>query len=257
MLSVLSVVLAALAAGPLEQLPDTALFPSREAMVRLYTNCDEARWPGGANEELVPKTLEELTAGVARRRALEERWRAYFAGRGGDSILPTPPDAWVYPLAVRGRLLNNYANPRADGPHEALDIFVPREGTPVRAPASGVVVAAGDDWQGGWVRRRGFWYESGGLSRRAGNGVILFDPGSGGYHYLVHLQPGVLVRTGDVVRAGEAIGRVGHSGNAAYPSRGRHLHYAFKRAGTGCGVEGVLVPENPYRAVRAARNRMR
>ena len=24
---------------------DTSLFPAREALIRLYTNCDEDRWP--------------------------------------------------------------------------------------------------------------------------------------------------------------------------------------------------------------------
>jgi murein DD-endopeptidase MepM/ murein hydrolase activator NlpD len=106
------------------------------------------------------------------------------------------------------------------------------------------------------VRRQGLAYESGGLSRRAGNGIILFDPGSGGYHYLIHLQRGVLVRAGDVVRAGQTIGRVGHSGNASQPGHGKHLHYAFKLPGTACGVDGVLVSENPYPRVRDARRRM-
>ena len=70
-------------------------------------------------------------SGVAQRRALEERWRAYFAVRAGDSIAPTPAEAWGWPLAVRGRLLDNFLNPRENGPHEALDIFVEREGVEV------------------------------------------------------------------------------------------------------------------------------
>jgi len=234
---------------------DTSLFPPREALIRLYTNCDEDRWPYGTGETFVPKTTDELVTGVAQRGALEERWRAYFAERAGDSIAPTPAEGWSWPLAVRGRLLDNFRNPRENGPHEALDIFVPREGVEVRAPVSGVVIAAGDGWRGGYTRRRGFWYEGEGLSRRSGNGVILFDPASGGYFYLVHLQPGLVVRAGDVVRRGQPLGRVGHTGNAAYAGRGRHLHLAYKRPGTGCGVDGVLVPENPYRALRQARVR--
>jgi murein DD-endopeptidase MepM/ murein hydrolase activator NlpD len=232
---------------------DTTLFPPREAMVRLYTNCDEERWPYGTDETFVPKTVEELTTGVARRLALEVRWRTYFAGRTGDSIAPTPLDAWAWPLAVRGRLLDNYANPRPGGIHEALDVFVPREGVAVRSPVSGVVVAAGDGWKGGYTRARGFFYEGDGLSRRAGNGVMIFDPASGGYVYMAHLQAGLLVSTGDLVRAGQQVGRVGHTGNAAGPGRGRHLHFAFKEAGAGCGVAGVLVPVDPYRWLRLAR----
>ena len=236
---------------------DTSRFVTRETMIRLYTDCDEARWPWGTAETFVPKTDSELVAGVAQRRALENGWRAYFAARAGDSIRPTPGDSWIYPLAIRARLLDNFNNPRADGPHEALDIFVPREGVRVRAPVSGVVIAAGDDWEGGWARARGgFHYEGGGLSRRAGNGLILFDPGTGEYHYFAHLQRGVLVRTGDIVKAGDSLGHVGHTGNASQPGHGRHLHYAFKTVGTECGVEGVLRSTDPYRQVRAARSRM-
>ena len=235
---------------------DTSRFVSRETMIRLYTDCDEARWPWGTAETFVTKTDSELVANVARLRSLEAGWRAYFTARAGDSIPLTAPGQWIYPLAVRGRLLNNFNNPRADGPHEALDIFVTREGATVRAPVSGVIIAAGDDWVGGWQRARGgFWYESGGLSRRAGNGAILFDPGTNEYHYFAHLQRGVLVRTGDLVRAGQSLGRVGHTGNASTPGHGRHLHYAYKRAGTECNVAGVLMSTNPYQEIRSARNR--
>jgi murein DD-endopeptidase MepM/ murein hydrolase activator NlpD len=236
---------------------DTALFPAREDMIRLYTNCDEPRWPWGTEERFVPKTDSELRAGVDRRRALESRWRDYFNALAADSIRPTPGDSWTYPLSVRGRLLNNFANPRAGGPHEALDIFVLHEDVEVRTPISGVVVATGDDWQGGWSRAKGgFHYEGGGLSRRAGNGVMIFDPSGGGYVYFAHMQNGILVRTGDIVRAGEPLGHVGHTGNAAQPGHGKHLHFAAKHEGNGCGVDGVLLPVNPYPQVRAARGRM-
>ena len=235
---------------------DTALFLPREAMLRLYTNCDEDRWPWGIAETFVPKTSDEITTGIHTRQAHEARWRAYFTERAGDSIAPTAETAWVYPLAVRGRLLNNFSNPREGGPHEALDIFVDREGATVRSPVSGVVVAAGDGWVGGWPSQGGLHYEGGGLSRRAGNGAMVFDPSSGAYLYFAHLQPGIRVRTGDVVRSGQAIGKVGHTGNAAQRGHGKHLHFAYKRAGSGCGAEGVLVSVNPYAMVSAARGRM-
>jgi len=247
--------LVALAIAALPQ-ADTTVFPPRESLLRLYYDCDEARWPWAAEESFVPKTNAEIQDGITRLRALEHGWRAWFASRAGDSIAPTPLERLVYPLAVRGRLLDNFDNPREGGPHGALDIFVEREGALVRAPVAGVVVATGDGWQGGWSReRRDLRYEGGGLSRRAGNGVLLYDPASGGYHYLVHLRAGLLVHTGDVVVAGRPIGRVGHTGNAARPGGGRHLHYAFKRAGVACGFDGVLVAVDPYAWVRGARQR--
>lgn len=235
--------------------PDSVVVPAGDLM-RLYTDCSEARWPYGTDERFVPKTPGELDSGVTRRRALEAGWRAWFKARAGDSIQPTDTGAWRYPLTVRGRLLDNYRSPRPGGIHAALDIFVPEEGVPVRTPVAGVVVASGDGWRGGYERQgRGFFYEGDGLSRRAGNGVILFDPAGGGYFLFSHLREGVLVRTGDVVPAGTRIGRVGHTGNAARPRGGKHLHLAYKLPGIGCGVEGVLVSVDPYRLVRAARER--
>ena len=244
---------AALAAAP--QTPDSIVIPAGELM-RLYTDCNEARWPFGTEERFVPKTAGELDSGVVRRRALETAWRAWFAARAGDSVPPTDTSAWRYPLAVRGRLLDNFRSPRPGGIHGALDIFVAEEGVLVRTPVAGVVVAAGDGWRGGYERRgRGFYYEGDGFSRRAGNGVILFDPASGGYFLFSHLREGVLVRAGDVVPAGAPIGRVGHTGNAVRPRSGKHLHIAYKRPGIGCGIEGVLVSVDPFRLVRAARGR--
>ena len=243
-------------AAPQAPATDSALFPAREELIRLYTNCDEPRWPWGLEERMVPKSDSELVAGVTRLRALEDRWRAYFTLRAGDSIRVTTEDRWVYPLAVRARLLDNFDNPRAGGAHEALDIFVVREGVAVRSPVAGVVVAAGDEWKGSWVRRTGLKYEGGGLSRRAGNGVLIFEPGSNRYFYFAHLREGVTVQAGDIVKAGQVLGHVGHTGNASQPGHGRHLHFAVKEPGTACGVGGVMVPVDPYRSIRAARDRL-
>ena len=91
-----------IAAAPAPQ--DTALFPARETLIRLYTNCDEPRWPWGLEETFVTKSDSELVAGVAQLRALEGRWRAYFAERAGDTLAPTPEEQWVYPLAISGRI---------------------------------------------------------------------------------------------------------------------------------------------------------
>lgn len=235
---------------------DTLVFPPRETVMRLYTNCDEDRWPWGTAEVFVPKTTEEITAGVARRQTLETAWRAWYAERAGDTLPPTPLDQWTFPLAVPGRLLDNFANPRVGSLHEALDIFVAREGVSVRAPINGLVVAAGDDWKGGYTRRRGFFYEGDGLSRRSGNGAIIFDPGSGAFLLFSHLQAGVLVQAGDIVRAGQPLGRVGHTGNAAQAGHGRHLHFAWKTPGTACGIDSVLISQNPFQILRAARRRL-
>ena len=228
---------------------------SRVDMIRLYQDCDETRWPGGTEVRHVPRTPQEIAAGVVRRRALEAAWRERFAGRRGGSPAATPRSAWRYPLEDAGSLLRNYTEPT--GSHEALDIFVARPGVEVRAPAAGVVVAAGDGWRGGWTRDGGLWYSGGGLSRNSGNGIILFEPGRGGYFLFSHLREGLLVRPGDVVPAGAPLGRVGPTGSAAQPGHGRHLHIAYKEPGRDCGAQGVLVAQNPFQWLSAARSRER
>ena len=237
------------------QAPDTALFPRREEVLRLYTNCDESHWPASLVDSNVPKTPVELVQGVARRQQLEAGWRRWFLAHGGDSLVATPESAWAYPLEVRGRLIDNYRQRRPGGFHEALDIFVPREGATIRAPVNALVVLAEQGWRGGWKRHVGLQYEGGGLSRRAGNGVLLFEAATGAYYYMIHMRDSSLaVRAGDVVRPGQRLGLVGHSGNASQPGHGGHLHFAYKRAGTGCGVDSVLVPVDPYAQVRRARS---
>ena len=94
------------------QAPDTTLFPRREELLRLYTNCDEGRWPGALVDSTVPKTREELVTGVATRLRLEGGWRRWYEAHGGDSLGATPESTWVYPLEVRGRLIDNYRQRR-------------------------------------------------------------------------------------------------------------------------------------------------
>lgn len=61
----------------------------------------------------------------------------------------------------------------------------------------------------------------GGPDAAAGN-YVLIDHGSGEYSLSAHLQPGsVLVKSGDLVKAGQPVGKLGSSGNSTEP----HLHY--------------------------------
>ncbi len=90
------------------------------------------------------------------------------------------------------------------GVHKGIDIFKER-GTAVVAASSGLVVYRGQLELGG-------------------NVVIILGP-KWRMHYYAHLES-ITVRNGDVVHAGDKIGTVGTSGNAA--GKEPHLHYVIQ-----------------------------
>ena len=89
------------------------------------------------------------------------------------------------------------------GVHRGIDIFA-KEGTPVMAATSGLVVYAG-------------------TLRDGGNVVAILGP-RWRVHYYAHLQSSS-VAGGQFVRQGATIGRVGTTGNAV--GKPPHLHYAL------------------------------
>jgi hypothetical protein len=109
-------------------------------------------------------------------------------------------------------------------------------GVPVRAPAAGRVAKAyGDrpDWE---VGRTGLELDAimADPTTLFGNSVVI-DHGNGEFSMLAHMKQGsVLVKQGDVVRAGQTIGAVGYSGSVFTV----HLHYEL-RTGVGLDVEGL------------------
>jgi len=91
--------------------------------------------------------------------------------------------------------------------HDGIDIGA-KEGTPVHAAASGTVVYAD--------------------SRMSGYGkLIILRHGNNMFTAYAHNQR-MLVRKGNKVRAGDVIGRVGHTGRATGP----HLHFEVRQGST-------------------------
>ena len=105
----------------------------------------------------------------------------------------------------------------AAGYHTGLDIGAP-EGSPVRAPVSGKVVAAGPDGAYGNC-----------VQIRSGKYLVL----------LAHLSA-VHVHPGQAVTAGDLVGNVGHTGNATGP----HLHVEVRTAPFTYGHD-----VNPYKVL--------
>lgn len=128
-------------------------------------------------------------------------------------------------------------------------------GQPVYAAFAGVVVEAVDGMpERQWVHiAREFWSALQnvlvfGLARRgldparlAGNYVII---GAGrAYALYAHLAPGsVAVTTGQEVRAGQMIGRVGHTGNSTAP----HLHFQLMDSADPLTAKGVPCAFSEY-----------
>ncbi|MFN7922889.1 MAG: M23 family metallopeptidase [Bryobacteraceae bacterium] len=75
-----------------------------------------------------------------------------------------------------------------------------------------------------------------------GNHVIL-DIGGGHWALYAHLKPGsLLVKAGDRVEAGQAIGRVGNTGSSGAP----HLHFHLSKAGSPEDVMTAQTDPVPY-----------
>jgi murein DD-endopeptidase MepM/ murein hydrolase activator NlpD len=119
------------------------------------------------------------------------------------------------------RLQNTWGYARYGGRHhQGIDIFAPRN-TPVRSATEGIIEFKGMKGLGGQV-------------------VTITGPG--GYRlYYAHLEDFGPQAVGDWVEAGEIIGTVGNSGNAAVSSP--HLHYGIYNP------SGVAV--NPYTFLKA------
>ena len=130
--------------------------------------------------------------------------------RAGD-IVVAPSGLAIPVTGVRAdQLIDTFTQSRAGGrPHDAIDIMAP-QGTPVVAAAEGTV-------------EKLFFSQGGG-----GITAYVLSPDRNWMFYYAHLQgyaPGL--REGQRVGRGDAIGRVGSTGNAN--PEGPHLHFAIHR----------------------------
>lgn len=131
----------------------------------------------------------------------------------------TPEPRWTLPLTtpVHGRIssafgLRRFFNGEARSPHSGLDIAAP-SGTPIKACASGRVVLSDDHYFSGKS--------------------VYIDHGQGVVSMYFHLSE-IDVKNGQLVRAGEVVGKVGKTGRVTGP----HLHF-------GLSTQGQLVDPTP------------
>ena len=102
-------------------------------------------------------------------------------------------------------------------------------GKPIFAPGGGVVRAATNDIAENWFEdakatKIGHPKLPAGKDPMDIGNFVLIDHEDGEYSLLVHMKPGsVMVKPGDRVRRGQAIGQIGFAGDSIFP----HLHYCL------------------------------
>jgi|SRR5579884_1114258 len=151
--------------------------------------------------------LTSLVTPDVKKEYVELLRRAYAKAATADAAAALIQPVSGYFVDVR-HLRRNH--------HDALDLFV-AEGSPVRAASAGIVILA----DAGWDRGDPFAV----TSLRGGNAVVVFDPAANRFYRYCHLAS-VVVSPGTALRAGQMIGRVGHTGYYAERSgHGEHLHF--------------------------------
>jgi murein DD-endopeptidase MepM/ murein hydrolase activator NlpD len=184
--------------GPLEvevKRPDGI----REATLIAVTRRD---WPLEQVSGVPPKTVNPPPA-IAERIKREQALVTAARIRDDDRTDFAKPFVWP----VQGRISGRFGNARVyngqpGAGHSGMDIAAPA-GTPVKAPAAGVVTFAAPDL-----------YLTG--------GTLLLDHGFGVSSNFLHLSR-IDVKVGDRVEQGQVIAAVGATGRATGP----HLHWGM------------------------------
>ena len=159
-------------------------------------------WPIERIDGVPPKTVNPPPAIAERIRREQAR---VVAARMRDDARADFAQDFIWP--VRGRISGRFGNQRIyngtpKSAHSGMDIAAAK-GTPVLAPAAGVITFADDDL-----------YLTG--------GTVVLDHGHGVSSNFLHLSR-IDVQVGDRVEQGQAIGAVGATGRATGP----HLHWGM------------------------------
>jgi murein DD-endopeptidase MepM/ murein hydrolase activator NlpD len=150
------------------------------------------------------RTLDRLSSDVEAERSVQKELARFLTER--KSVLASTPSIWP----VRGWVTSGFG--RRTSPftgrkqfHAGMDIST-RSGTPIIAPADGVVTFAGHE--GGYGR------------------MVVLNHGQGLVTRYGHLKA-YKVKKGDKVKRGDTVGLVGSSGRSSGP----HLHYEVLMSG--------------------------
>lgn len=170
--------------------------------VRAQITVTPRDWPLERVDGVPPQTVEpppEIAARIIREQA------RVIAARVRDDARADFKETFIWP--VEGRISGRFGNQRIyngipKAAHSGMDIAVAK-GTPIKAPASGLVSFAAPDL-----------YLTG--------GTVLIDHGHGVSSNFLHMSR-IDVKVGDRVEQGQIIGAVGQTGRATGP----HLHWGL------------------------------
>ncbi len=173
-------------------------------------------WPTERVNGVPPKTVNPPPA-IAERIAREQA--QVTDARKRDDNRTDFSQTFIWP--VQGRISGRFGNARVyngqpGSGHSGMDIAVPT-GTPVKAPAAGIVSFAGPDL-----------YLTG--------GTLVLDHGYGISSNFLHLSR-IDVKVGDRIEQGQTIAAVGATGRATGP----HLHWGMNWFNT--RIDPLLVLE--------------
>jgi murein DD-endopeptidase MepM/ murein hydrolase activator NlpD len=199
--------------------------------------------------ELVPHlkplrtTYEALFAGFAQ---------ALDAGnRCGDPIAAAEEAAGYKSGVTLPRLSSKPRESEYDYSHTfALDIFLHEvktnpttgleKGPLLFSLSESIVLATSSNWRGGEKLSE---YHSGGITPKAGNGVILYSPNQRRFFLYFHLND-IMVKPGYLIPAGYPLGHGGNTGvNARKPGHGEHLHLEIYEASQGRFLRNYEIAE--------------
>ncbi|WP_051412589.1 M23 family metallopeptidase [Pseudoxanthomonas sp. J35] len=159
-------------------------------------------WPVQRVDGVPPKTVDPPPE-IAERIRREQAQVSAARERDDDRTDFARPFVWPVEGRISGRFGNQRVyNGKPGSPHSGMDIAAPT-GTPIKAPAAGVVTFAAPDL-----------YLTG--------GTVLLDHGFGISSNFLHLSR-IDVKVGDRVEQGQVIGAVGATGRATGP----HLHWGM------------------------------
>lgn len=147
--------------------------------------------PSSKNNFISSPGEEETVAAAKKTVSSEQLWTGQFQR---PSKARTSSQFGLRRI-VNGKLLSDYF-------HSGLD-FAGATGSPVVAPEKGKVLIARTGW-------------------RLHGGTVALDHGQGVITFYIHLSK-LNVKEGDVVEAGQVIGKIGSTGRASGP----HLHYSM------------------------------